>query len=83
MIRAAGLADKARVITLLKHSRQAAGFDRADGLTRFTFPFDPAWAERLFLAHLRTAPPGIVLEADGAAQGVLAGGRGRSSVRAG
>ena len=70
-IRTAELADKAAVITLLKHSRQAAGFDRADGLTRFTFPFDPAWAERLFLAHFAPQRLAIVLEADGAAQGIL------------
>jgi GNAT superfamily N-acetyltransferase len=71
MIRTAVLADKARVITLLKHSRHAAGFDRADSLTGFTFPFDPAWAERLFLSHLAPGRLAIVLEADGAAQGVL------------
>jgi hypothetical protein len=43
---------KAAVITLLKHSHVAAGFDRDDGPTGFAVPFDPAYAERLFLLHL-------------------------------
>jgi Acetyltransferase (GNAT) family len=72
MIRPAALADKARVITLLEHSRAGAGFDRADGVSGFYFPFDPAYAERLFLSHL--AVPHrlcIVLDVDALAQGVL------------
>jgi GNAT superfamily N-acetyltransferase len=71
MIRRAELADQARIVTLLKHSREAAGFDQAGGLTGFCFPFDPAYAARLFLAHLEPHRLAIVLDADGAAQGVL------------
>jgi GNAT superfamily N-acetyltransferase len=71
MIRPAELSDKARIVTLLKHSREAAGFDQADGLTGFSFPFDPAYAARLFLAHLEPHRLCLVLDADGAAQGVL------------
>lgn len=72
MIRPATLADKIRVIELLRDSRVAAGFDRSDGLTGFAFAFDPAYAERLFLAHFK-APRAccLVLEVDGEAQGVL------------
>ena len=40
------------VIRLLKDSRIGAEFNRSDGLTGFTFPFDPAYAERLFRHHL-------------------------------
>jgi GNAT superfamily N-acetyltransferase len=72
VIRCAALADKSRIVTLLKHSREAAGFDHtADGTTGFCFPFDPAYAERLFLLHLQAHRLAIVLEADGCAQGVL------------
>ena len=45
MIRLATIDDRVRVITLLEHARASAGFDRADG--GFSFPFDPAFAERL------------------------------------
>jgi GNAT superfamily N-acetyltransferase len=55
----------------LKHSREAAGFDDESGLTGFSFPFDPAYAERLFLMHLEPHRLAIVLEADGMPQGVL------------
>ena len=65
----------------LKHSRAAAGFDRADGLTRFTFPFDPAWAERLFSATSNRIAWRSLLEAEGVvAARRAAGGGGRSSV---
>jgi hypothetical protein len=71
MIRQAVIDDKARVITLLRHSRDAAGFDDAGGPTGFSFPFEPAHAERLFLAHLEPHRLCLVLVADGVAQGVL------------
>lgn len=71
MIRLAVPSDKVSVIRLLAHSRAAAGFDRADGETTFNFPFDPAYAERLFLAHLVLDRLCLVLDVDGAAQGVL------------
>ena len=71
MIRLAVPSDKVSVIRLLAHSRAAARFDRADGETTFNFPFDPAYAERLFLAHLVLDRLCLVLDVDGAAQGVL------------
>ena len=71
MIRTAELGDQARVVTLLKHSRDAAGFDQAGGPTGFCFPFDPAYAARLFLAHLEPHRLCLVLDAGGMAQGVL------------
>jgi hypothetical protein len=72
MIRLATIADKARVITLLEHSRAAAGFTNNDGITGFSFAFDPAYAERLFLTHmLRADMLCLVLEQDEIAQGVL------------
>jgi hypothetical protein len=58
------------VITLLRNSRCAAGFDRGDGLTGFSFPFDPAYAERLFLAHLSEHALCLILDVEGP-QGVL------------
>jgi len=63
--------DKARVITLLEHSRAAAGFDRPDGLTGFCFPFDAAYAERLFLVHQMPRHVCLVHDVEGTAQGVL------------
>ena len=72
MVRYATIEDKTAVIILLKHSREAAGFDRIDGLTGFNFPFDPAYAERLFLLHLTgTAAVCLVLDVEGVARGVL------------
>jgi GNAT superfamily N-acetyltransferase len=72
VIRPAVAGDKARAITLLQHSRSGAEFDLKDGLTGFSFPFDAAYAERLFLAHL-TWPRALCLvhEVDGTAQGLL------------
>lgn len=72
MIRPATLSDKERVIVLLRDSRAGAGFDRPDGATGFVFPFDPAFAERLFLAHL-SGPHACCLihDVDGRAQGIL------------
>lgn len=72
MIRAAVAADKASVVQLLRASRESAGFDSPAGTTGFFFPFDPAYAERLFFAHLvHGRACCIVHEVDGLAQGVL------------
>jgi hypothetical protein len=72
MIRPAVMSDKAAVIRLLKDSRTSAGFDKTDGLTGFVFPFDPAYAERLFVLHLNHARACcFVLDVSGEAQGVL------------
>jgi GNAT superfamily N-acetyltransferase len=71
MIRPAEIADKVRVITLLRNSRNAAGFDDAGGPTGFTFDFDPAYAERLFLAHLEPHRLCLVLIEACEPQGVL------------
>lgn len=71
MIRPAVASDKARVIELLRDSRAGAEFDRADGLTGFVFPFDPDYAERLFLAHLRGRTICIIHDVAGRAEGVL------------
>ena len=68
MIRSAEISDKARVITLLEHSRIGAGFDRDGG---FHFPFDPAYAERLFLMHLMPRHLCMLHDVEGTAQGVL------------
>jgi GNAT superfamily N-acetyltransferase len=77
MIRSAEINDKARVVTLLEHSRIGAGFDRDGG--GFHFPFDPAYAERLFLMHLMPRHLCLLLDVGasnnevrpGHAQGVL------------
>jgi hypothetical protein len=72
MIRPATIADKARVVELLRDSRTGAEFDRPDGLTGFVFPFEPAYAERLFLRY-RSQPRMICVVHDvaGRAEGVL------------
>lgn len=72
MIRPALFTDRNRVIQLLRDSRIGAGFDRPDGISGFVFPFDPAYAARLFVQHL-TAPnmTCIVYDVHGLAQGVL------------
>ena len=54
MVRTATLDDKTRVIELLKASRIGAGFDRADGISGFVFPWNEAYAERFFLQHLHS-----------------------------
>ena len=71
MIRLAVETDKVAVITLLKQAHAAAGFDRGDG---FSFRFEPAFAERLFLIH-RQLPRCVclVLDVEGVARGVLMG----------
>lgn len=74
MIRPANPTDKGRVIELLRDSRVGAGFDRADGISGFTFPFDPAYAARLFAQHTTTASAVcFVHDVNGVAQGVLMG----------
>jgi hypothetical protein len=70
MIRPGRSSDSARAVELLKDSHVAAGFDRADGPSGFTFPFDPSCAQRLFLSHL-VAAHACVLDVDGLIQGVL------------
>lgn len=71
-VRPATDADKTRVIELLRDSRAGAEFDSADGATGFAFPFDPAYAERLFLAYLANPQAcAIVYEVSGRAQGIL------------
>jgi hypothetical protein len=52
MIRSAVIADCNRAVELLHGSHLAAGFDRPDGPSGFVVPFDPAYAMRLFLAHV-------------------------------
>jgi GNAT superfamily N-acetyltransferase len=74
MIRPATMADKVRVITLLKDSREGAGFDRPDGLSGFVFPYDPAYAARLFDYHTTARHTCcFVHEVAGVAQGALMG----------
>lgn len=71
MIRLATLADKNQAIKLLKDSREGAGFDKAGS---FSFPFDPAYAERFFLRHINNdASIAIVHDVGGVAQGLLTG----------
>lgn len=71
-VRRATLADKSRAIGLLKESRGAAGFDDPRGPTGFVFPFDPAYAERLFLHHVNDADAICLVHAPGdVAQGIL------------
>jgi hypothetical protein len=71
MIRLATIPDKTHAIRLLKDSRVGAGFDTGEG---FTFPFDPAYAERFFLRHI-TNPnaTAIVHDVEGVPQGLLTG----------
>lgn len=71
MIREATATDCGAVIRLLRDSRVGAQFDQPGGLTGFVFPFDPAYAGRLFLAHLAMRRLALVHEVDGVAQGIL------------
>lgn len=73
MIRAAVDSDKERVIRLLQDSRKSAGFDDPAGPTGFVFPFDPAYAERLFKTYLLDQERRLCLvhDVEGKAQGVL------------
>lgn len=68
MIRHAEPPDKTAVITLLKQSHHAAGFDTPGG---FSFPFDPAYAERLFFIHQTPRHVCLLLDVEGTAGGVL------------
>lgn len=70
MIRTANINDKDRIIRLLADSHKSAGFDGAAG---FTFPFDAAYAERLFLAHVKESRALCLIYAAGfgVPQGVL------------
>lgn len=52
MIRRARSSDKTRVVELMRDSRVGAEFDRPAGLSGFHFPFEPAYAERLFTRYL-------------------------------
>ena len=64
--------DKVAVINLLRQSHIEAGFHRRDG--GFSFNFDPAYAERLFLSHLSSGALCLVLKPEGdgdQARGVL------------
>lgn len=71
MIRDAVIADKIRVIELLEESRIGAGFD-GPAARGFSFPFDAAYAERLFLNHLHSPKATcLVHDVAGVAQGVL------------
>lgn len=72
MIRPALATDKAHVVELLRDSRSGAGFDHADGLTGFTFPFEAAYAERMFARYLRGFRVlCLVHDVAGRAEGVL------------
>lgn len=72
MIRRATDRDLTRAVELFRASHVAAGFDRADGPSGFTFPFETSDAELLFLSHLIGARSFcIVHDVDGDAQGVL------------
>lgn len=66
------MSDIDRAVILLRDSRQGAGFDNPGGISGFTFPFDPAFAARLFTAHLdREDRYCAVLDVGGRVQGLL------------
>lgn len=72
MIRRALASDTTRVVELLADSRRGAGFDSAAGVSGFVFPFEAAYAERLFLLHIVNRNCCALLhDVDGTAQGVL------------
>lgn len=69
MIRDGRTCDALRAVVLLRSSHAAAGFGGDSG---FTFPFDPAYAARLFLSHIGHGDRYCgVLEINGRAEGVL------------
>ena len=70
-IRAANLNDKEQAISLLKQAHAGGGFNDPHGFTGFVFPFDAAYAERLFLFHLVGRTLCLVHDVDGIAQGVF------------
>lgn len=74
MIRPARHTDAARVVELLRDSRTGAQFDRADGPTGFVFPFEQAYALRMFARYLRGTDFKafcFVYEVDDVPQGIL------------
>lgn len=73
MIRNATVSDRTRAVELLRDSRLGAGFDQVGGPTGFVFPFDPQYAERLFLRYVRGGQRFLCLvnDVDGVAQGIL------------
>jgi hypothetical protein len=62
--------DRDDVIQLLRLSHDAAGFVRHQG-GGFSFPFDPAYAERLFLMHLVADHLCLILKSNDTARGLL------------
>lgn len=72
MIRRGTLDDRTRAVQLLRDSRIGAGFDNPRGATGFVFPFEPAYAARLFASYLYE-PRCLCLVHDvyGVAQGLL------------
>lgn len=72
MIRNGRICDIDRAVALLRDSRAGAGFDNPAGISGFTFPFDPAYAARLFLVHLDAKDRYCgVLDLHGRAEGLL------------
>lgn len=72
MIRRGRLSDAPRAVELLRDSRTGAGFHKPDGVSGFVFPFDPEYAERMFLRYLAgDRLLCLVLDVDGVAQGLL------------
>lgn len=64
--------DVDRAVALLRDSRAGAGFDNPAGISGFTFPFDAAYAARLFMAHLNHDDRYCaVLEVSGRIEGLL------------
>jgi len=69
MIQTALPMDRDDVIRLLKLSHDAAGF--AHGGSGFTFVFDPAYAERLFMTHFLPDHLILILKLDEMVRGIL------------
>jgi hypothetical protein len=68
MIRLANETDKVAIIRLLEKSHASAGFNSPGG---FSFPFDPAYAERLFIMHMMPRRICMVHDVDDVPRGVL------------
>ena len=71
MIRLADEADKVAVIRLLAALAQRGRVRSCRRRRRFAFPFDPAYAERLFLVHLMPHRLCLVHDVEGTPRGVL------------
>lgn len=74
MIRSGTIADRTRAVELLRASHAGAGFDgrSVDGGAGFAFPFDCAYAARLFVGHLdKPTACCLVHDVAGVAQGLL------------